>query len=72
MDETHFLRKKSDALLLSDLKTLVAKERELLIEVLNHLKEVEVRRLYLARGYSSLFSYMTDELKYSESSAGLS
>lgn len=63
------LGKKSDSTLVADLKNLVAKEREILTELLHYLSEVQARRLYLARGYSSLFAFMTNELCYSEAAA---
>jgi 5-methylcytosine-specific restriction endonuclease McrA len=39
------------------------------IEVLHDLNEMERRRLYLDRGYSSLFDYCVRKLKYSSSAA---
>jgi len=44
-------------------------ERKLLTEVLWHLREVEQRRLYSARGFSSLFEYAVKDLAYSEGAA---
>ena len=45
------------------------KERQINIQVLQHLQEIEKRKLYLKRGFSSLFEYAVKELGYSESSA---
>ncbi|MGZ3710209.1 MAG: HNH endonuclease [Bdellovibrionota bacterium] len=53
----------------NELKTLVAQERELLHEILLRIREVESRKLYLERGYSSLFDYLTREIGYSCASA---
>jgi len=50
-------------------KRLVAKERELTTEVLHTLAEVERRKLFAELGFSSLFSYCTQALGYSEASA---
>jgi 5-methylcytosine-specific restriction endonuclease McrA len=47
----------------------VARERACTAEVLRLLREVERRKLYLARGYSSLFAYCTGFLHYSEPEA---
>lgn len=63
------LKNKSDETLLDDLKSLVSKERELVTEILHYLKEVEDRRLYLERGFSSLYDFATKELGYSEGAA---
>lgn len=63
------LRNLSDEDLLDRTRSLAAKERETAIEVLWHLKEVSERRLYSARGFSSIFSYAVHELKYSEAAA---
>ena len=65
-----FLRKLSDEELLNQTKRLATQERELLTEILWHLKEVSDRRLYSARGFSSVFDYSVKELKYSEAAAG--
>ena len=63
------LKKLSDDHLLSQTKTLVQKERKLNIEILQHLQEIESRKLYLERGFSSLFDYAVRELGYGEGSA---
>ena len=55
--------------LLLQTKNLVQKERQINIQVLQHLQEIEKRKLYLKRGFSSLFEYVVKELGYSESSA---
>ena len=70
MDESLNLKNKTDLNLLADLKVLVAKEREVLTQILHYLKEIEFRKLYLQRGFPSLFAMMTGCLGYSESAAG--
>ncbi len=62
-------RNLSDQQLLSELKSLVQRERELLMEILKFLFEVERRQLFLSRGYPSLFAFCMGELAYSESQA---
>ncbi|UCF06448.1 MAG: hypothetical protein JSV33_05310 [bacterium] len=42
----------------------------MLVKILRYLWEVDRRRLYLPRGYSSLFEFCTGYLKYSRSAAG--
>ena len=64
------LSKLRDQDILSQLKTLVQNERELLTSILHHLREVEKRRLFSELKYSSLFEYAIKELKYSEPQAG--
>jgi len=59
----------SDSKLLETTLKLSKKEREVTLEILEHLREVEYRRLYCKLGYSSLFSYCVSVLSYSESSA---
>lgn len=63
------LHKLKDSELLSQTKLYVQRERELLIPILHHLKEIERRRLFTDLGYSSLFEYAVGELKYSEGQA---
>jgi hypothetical protein len=63
------LRTLSDKTLLENLNHLVRNEREIVLKVLHHLREVERRHLYAKLSYSSLFEYAVKELKYSESAA---
>jgi len=60
----------SDSTLIRQLETIRGRERKVLAAVLRHLTEIERRRLYLPRGYSSLFEFCTQHLKYSRSAAG--
>jgi len=55
--------------LLSQIKSFVQTERDLIVKILNHLREIEYRRLYSDLGYSSLFDYAVKELRYSEGQA---
>ena len=48
---------------------LARHEQALQLSVLDHLREIEARRLYLRRGYSSLFDYTVRELRYTEAAA---
>lgn len=63
------LRNLNDKILLESTKKLSAEERKITADILNHLREIEFRRLHLELGYSSLFEYCLRELKYSESQA---
>ena len=60
----------SDRELLRQTGTLVRHERHLQGAVIDHMAEIEGRRLYLQRGCSSLFDYAVRELGYSEAAAG--
>lgn len=51
------------------IKLLVKEERELLNEILIHIREVDRRKLFLRMAYASLFDYLTDEVGYSASAA---
>ena len=59
----------SDRHLVQRLKELTAVEHQLEVVVIDHLRELERRRLYLSQGFSSLFDYATSELGYSEAAA---
>jgi len=63
------LKNLSDDVLIERLKKLVREEREILMSVLHHLREVERRRLFSKYQCGSLFAYAVAELKYSESQA---
>ena len=59
----------TDHTLLERTRALVADEKRLLHLVLDHIREIEDRKLYAARGYSSLFSFVVEALGYDEASA---
>ncbi len=64
------LKKIRDRELLSQIKMWVQNERQLLVQILRHLQEIERRLLFSELGYSSLFAYAVNELRYSEGQAG--
>lgn len=51
------------------LKNLVTQERKLLHVILEHIKEVDTRKLYLECAYPSMYEYLVKELHYSGSAA---
>lgn len=59
----------SDAELTAQVKLLAGTEREATVALIAHLAELDRRRLYLAAGYSSLFTYCTRVLHLSEHAA---
>jgi hypothetical protein len=66
---THVLdevRRVSDDELLSRLERLVKTDRALSVKLLVHLGEVEGRKLFLERGYSSMYDYCMTALGMSE------
>ena len=63
------LKSLSDKEFVGRLRQLVNKEQNLTLSILPHLAEVERRRLYLEKAYSSLFDYCKREFGYSDASA---
>ncbi len=59
----------SDPELLARVTQLAAREREATAALIAHLAELDARRLYLAEGCSSLFTYCTQVLHLSEHAA---
>ena len=55
--------------LLARVTQLAAREREATAALIAHLAELDARRLYLAEGYSSLFTYFTRVLHLAEHAA---
>lgn len=55
--------------IVTQLKNLVAEERKLTAKILEYLREVERRNIFLEMGYPSLFEFCTKELGYAEGSA---
>src|SRR3989338_7076765 len=64
MTDSADLRSLKDDELLTRTHDLARREQALTLEVMAHLNEIERRRLYAARGYSSLFEYCTQALGY--------
>jgi len=59
----------SDHALLERVKRLAARERKATASLIAHLAGLDQRRLYLAEGCSSLFTYCTQVLYLSEHAA---
>jgi 5-methylcytosine-specific restriction endonuclease McrA len=62
-------KNKTDSDLISEFKDLVAKERQLQTRILQYLRIIENKKIYLALGFSSLFVFLTEEIGYSETTA---
>jgi hypothetical protein len=69
MDTRYKLSSLSDDDLVTRLLTLVGDERQLLSDVLAHIAEVDRRKIYLHRGFSSMHAYCTEVLALPEDSA---
>jgi hypothetical protein len=63
------IKKMTDQQLIISTDKLVAEERRITLEVLLHLREVEVRRLFVDLGFDSMYKYCIQHLKYSEGEA---
>ncbi len=63
------LNELSNTELVAELKALVETERDASLKVIEHLRELDDRKLYRDLGFSSLFAYCTGELQYSEAAA---
>ncbi len=63
------LRAHKDHEILSQIKVYVQNERDVLVKILHHLREIERRRLFSDCGCSSIFEYAVKELRYSEDQA---
>ena len=59
----------SDDRLLEQTTKLALLDHEVQVFVIDHLLEIEARGLYLSRGYSNLFAYVTRGLGYSDGAA---
>lgn len=59
----------SDDDLIEGLRALVGAHRRTTAEIVAHLAEMDARRLYAEKGYSSLFAYCVQELSFSEDEA---
>jgi hypothetical protein len=55
--------------LLAEVQLLVQRDRQATVQLIASLIELDVRRLYLGEGYSSLFTFCTQVLRLSEHAA---
>jgi hypothetical protein len=71
MNATGFdaLDRLSEPGLFAKIESLARGEHEKLAGLIAHLSELEARRAFLGRGYSSLFTYCRDALHYSDDAA---
>src|SRR4051812_36860960 len=58
-----------DQELIDRLEKLVQTERKITSDILECLRHVEARRLYLNMGYTSMFAYLTEKLGYTAACA---
>jgi 5-methylcytosine-specific restriction endonuclease McrA len=63
------LRPIADDALLARLDVLVSEERASVADVIEHLAEVDRREVVVDRGYSTLFDYCVNKLRFSEAAA---
>jgi 5-methylcytosine-specific restriction endonuclease McrA len=59
----------SDDVLLHNLHAIVGSHRRTTAELVAHLGEVDTRRLHVEKGFSSLFGYCVERLRFSEDEA---
>jgi hypothetical protein len=64
------IKNKTTKQIFNDLKVLRKTERVTLIQIIEHLEELNRRRGYALKGHSTMFKYLTRELGYSEAAAG--
>jgi hypothetical protein len=67
--QTLQLRQLSDDQLLGRIQQIACSERRMTVILIAYLSEVDRRKLYVSRGYPSLFAYCTQALKLSEHAA---
>lgn len=63
------IKRLNDQQLLANTEKLVSEERRITLEVLQHLREIEVRRLFVDLGFDSMYKYCIQHLRYSEGEA---
>ena len=68
-NQTLSLTHLSDERLIARVKELVGEERETIASLIAHLGEVDERKLFLAEGCGSLFTYCVEVLHFSENEA---
>ncbi len=59
----------SDSVLLHNLRSLDSRDHAITAELLAHIAEIDVRRLYAPAGYTSMFAYCVEVMHWSEGTA---
>src|SRR5262245_60221909 len=68
-EHVRFFASLSDERLLAEVEVLAARQRNVTVALVASLAELDVRRLYLGLGFSSLFAYCTQHLRLSKHAA---
>jgi hypothetical protein len=63
------IRNLEDSILTSQLRNLVRSERKITAEIIEVIKEVDRRRLFLDLGFSSLYSFLVEDVGYTPAAA---
>src|SRR4051812_13299129 len=63
------LKLMTDKTFLDNFSYLVKSERKITADLIEYVKEMDRRRLYLEMGFTSLFQFMTEHLGYTPGSA---
>lgn len=58
-----------DSQLISEVKRLIQEENRMLSELLSRIAQIDERRIFAKRGFSSMFAFLTGEFHLSEGAA---
>jgi exonuclease VII small subunit len=59
----------SNTELMTNFENLVVNERKITAHIIKHVAEIDRRKLFLEKGFTSLFDYLVSEIGYSPSAA---
>jgi hypothetical protein len=56
-------------LIVEKLKQLVASERKITAEIIEHIQEIDQKKIYLQMGFPNLYAFLTEYIGYTAASA---
>jgi hypothetical protein len=69
MTSLSLIRRKKIMLIVEKLKLLVASERKITAEIIEHIQEIDQKKIYAQMGYPTLFAFLTEYIGYAAASA---
>src|SRR3954463_5084668 len=63
------LKPMTDKMFLENFSSLVLNERKITADIIEYVREMDRRKLYLEMGFTSLFQFMTEHMRYTPGSA---
>jgi 5-methylcytosine-specific restriction endonuclease McrA len=65
----YYFKESSSMLIVEKLKALVASERKITAQIIEHIQEIDQKKIYLQMGFANLYSFLTEYIGYTPAAA---